>query len=163
MSKISLSPHNTKRMVSGPSYLLYFSLNLSAWTPFFSPFPAYKKRRLAVPAAVVRCLTCCVVPVRLVARRTEGMFLGLSYAKQKQNQIYLKCSLSLEGSPLACPVREESFFSSLKQHFKSLFKFWRIARKGPSKDTWQSQALRPCSPICVVPALRRRSHPPSGW
>ena len=70
VSKISLSPHNTKRMVSGPSYLLYFSLNLSARTPFFSPFPAYKKRRLAVPAAVVRCLTCCVVPVRLVAHRT---------------------------------------------------------------------------------------------
>ena len=107
MAKISLSPHNTKRMVSGPSYLLYFSLKLSAWAPPFSPFPAYKKRRLAVPAAVVRCLTCCVVPVRLVARRTEGMFLGLSYAKQKQNQIYMKCSLSLEGSPLVCPIREE--------------------------------------------------------
>ena len=108
VSKIFLSPHNTKRMVSGPSHLLYFSLKLSARVPPpFRTLPGLQKEALGGSAAVVRCLTCCVVPVRLVAHRTEGMFLGLSYAKQKQNQICLKCSLSLEGSPLVCPVREE--------------------------------------------------------
>ena len=74
MSKISLSPHNTKRMVSGPSCLLYFSLKLSAWAPPLLTVPGLQKEALGgscggCPLPDVLCSaspTCCAPYLRYV-------------------------------------------------------------------------------------------------
>ena len=74
VAKIFLSPHNTKRMVSGPSYLLYFSLKLSAWAPPFLTFPGLQKKALGGscgggPLPDVLCSaspTCCAPYLRYV-------------------------------------------------------------------------------------------------
>ena len=70
VKNLSLTTQHQKDGVGPILFALFQFKIVGLGPPPFSPFPAYKKRRLAVPAAVVRCLTCCVVPVRLVAHRT---------------------------------------------------------------------------------------------
>ena len=74
VSKIFLSPHNTKRMMSGPSCLLYFSLKLSAWAPPLLTVPGLQKEALGgscggCPLPDVLCSaspTCCAPYLRYV-------------------------------------------------------------------------------------------------
>ena len=81
VKNLSFTTQHQKDGVGPILFALFQSKTVGLGPPLLT-FPGLQKEALGGSAAVVRCLTCCVVPVRLVAHRTEGMFLGLSYAKQ---------------------------------------------------------------------------------